>query len=74
MWGAGASFGLVGENLEGAFVAAGVVVALAHLFLGSFTERGVCLMTRRLAPAHFRSENLLVNGLFIAAGVVLFLS
>ena len=42
-------------GLELAFVAAGVVVALAHLILDSMTESGVYFITRRFALAHFGS-------------------
>ncbi len=74
LWAAGANFGLVGASLEGAFVSAGIAVAAAHLLLDSLTERGVYLLTDRMALAHFRSDNGILNGLFLLGGFALFLA
>ena len=74
LWEAGTSFGIMGARLEAAFVGAGVVVALAHLLLDSLTERGVYFVTKCMALAHFGSGDDLLNGLFLALGIVLFLS
>ena len=72
LWAAGADSGLAGASFEVAFVAAGVVVALAHLLLDSLTERGVYFVTKRVALAHFGSSNILLNGAFAVIGVLLF--
>ena len=74
LWAAGAGFGLLGAGVQLAFVAAGAVVAMAHLLLDSLTERGVYLLTGRVALAHFRSDNGVVNWLAIAAGLALLLT
>jgi hypothetical protein len=74
LWAVGSSLGLPGASLEVAFVAAGVVVAGAHLLLDSMTERGVYLATNRVALAHFGSGNVLLNTMFVVGGLVLFLA
>ena len=49
----------------------GVVLAYSHLLLDALTEGGVFLGRRRVALAHFRYNNLILNGAFAALGVVL---
>lgn len=73
VWAAGSSLGATGVGAEEPFIAAGIVVAVAHLFLDSFTERGVYLLTKRAALAHFRSGNPALNWVFIGLGALLFL-
>ena len=83
LWGAAIGYllwtgsgSLVGpaEGLEEAMVVAGVVVAMTHLLLDSMTERGVYLLGGRIALAHFRSGNGVLNVLFLLAGVGLCLT
>ncbi len=74
LWAAGANSGLVEASLEGAFVSSGIAVAATHLLLDSLTERGVYLLTDRMALAHFRSDNGILNGLFLLGGFALFLA
>jgi membrane-bound metal-dependent hydrolase YbcI (DUF457 family) len=50
-------------------VFAGTVVSLGHLLLDSLTERGVYLLRGRMALAHFRSGNFLLNSAFVALGL-----
>ena len=73
-WLGAGSLGLASAGLETAFVASGVVAALAHLLLDSLTERGVYLVKGRGALAHFGSGNGVLNGIFLALGLVLCLS
>lgn len=54
--------------LWGAF---GSFVAFTHLFLDSLTEGGVYLIRHRIAIAHFRYNNVLLNGGFLALGLAL---
>jgi len=49
----------------------GVVFACSHLLLDALTEGGVYLGRRRLAVAHLRYDNLILNGAFAALGVLL---
>lgn len=63
---------LAAANLEAEFILAGVMVALAHLALDSLTEKGVYFLTGRLAVAHFRSNNMVVNVGFVLVGALLF--
>jgi hypothetical protein len=49
----------------------GVVLVYSHLLLDAFTEGGVYLGRRRVALAHMRYNNLILNGAFAALGVVL---
>lgn len=56
-----------------AFVWSGVAVACAHLALDSMTERGVYVLTKRAALAHFRSGNGILNLVFVLIGAALFL-
>jgi hypothetical protein len=64
--------GIAGPSLGVVFVVAGVVVAVAHLFLDSLTEKGVYLLTKRTAIAHFGSGNVILNGIFLVGGFLLF--
>jgi hypothetical protein len=56
-----------------ALFAAGLGTALAysHLLLDALTEGGVYLGRRRVALAHFRYNNPIVNGVFFALGLLL---
>jgi hypothetical protein len=49
----------------------GVVFACSHLLLDSLTEGGVYLGRRRVALAHFRYDNVILNGAFTGLGVLL---
>jgi hypothetical protein len=49
----------------------GVVLAYSHLLLDALTEGGVYLGRRRVALAHLRYNNLLLNGSFAAIGILL---
>jgi hypothetical protein len=49
----------------------GMVLAYSHLLLDAFTEGGVYLGRRRVALAHLRYNNLILNGTFAALGVLL---
>jgi len=80
LWGAGAGYilglaaselGPITLSLWTVLIFAGVVVALSHLFLDALTERGVYFLTRRVALAHFRTGNMLLNGAFLIAGLIL---
>lgn len=80
LWGVAAGFVLwrvwvsvlsVGQDLELWFVILGVVVAGSHLLLDSLTERGVFWLANRIALAHLRSGNLLLNGAFLLLGLAL---
>ena len=51
--------------------ALGVVIAYSHLLLDALTEGGVFLGRRRVALAHFRYNNPVLNAAFAALGVVL---
>jgi hypothetical protein len=57
VWAAGSALGVVNPGLELTFVVLGAVVAGSHLLLDSMTERGVFLLTKRVAVAHFGSGN-----------------
>jgi hypothetical protein len=48
-----------------------VVIAYSHLMLDALTEGGIFLGRRRVALAHFRYNNPIINGAFAALGVVL---
>ena len=74
LWAGEAGIGAAVAGLEFTFVAAGVVVAVAHLLLDSLTERGVYLVTGRVALAHFRSDNGALNWLSVALGLALLLT
>ena len=71
MWRGGLALGLTLGELEWPLILLGAAVALSHLLLDSMTERGVFFLTRRMALAHFRSRNVLLNGLFIVLGIAL---
>jgi len=49
----------------------GIVFAYTHLFLDALTEGGVYLGSRRVALAHLRYDDLVLNGAFTALGVLL---
>jgi hypothetical protein len=49
----------------------GVVLAYSHLLLDAITEGGVFLGRRRIALAHLRYNNPILNGAFAALGVLL---
>ena len=49
----------------------GTVFAYSHLLLDAFTEGGVYLGRRRVAIAHLRYNNLILNGAVAALGVLL---
>jgi hypothetical protein len=49
----------------------GVILAYSHLFLDSLTEGGVFFWRRRLALAHFRNNNQVLNGIFAMLGAAL---
>jgi len=49
----------------------GIVFAYSHLFLDALTEGGVYLGRRRVALAHLRYDNMVLNGAFTALGVLL---
>ena len=54
---------------EAAFVVGmGVVVAYSHLFLDALTEGGVFWGKRRIALAHMRYNNRILNGAFLVIG------
>jgi Protein of unknown function (DUF1286) len=49
----------------------GIVFAYSHLLLDAVTEGGVYLGRRRVALAHLRYDNLVLNGAFTALGMLL---
>ena len=66
---------VLGQQLTApqAFFAAalGTMLAYSHLLLDILTEGGVYLLRRRVAVAHLRYDNLVLNGAFVALGVLL---
>jgi uncharacterized protein DUF1286 len=52
-------------------VGLGTVLAYSHLMLDALTEGGVYLGTRRIALAHMRYDNLILNGAFVVLGALL---
>jgi hypothetical protein len=52
-------------------VGLGTALAYSHLLLDALTEGGVYLGKRRVALAHLRYDNLVLNGAFAAVGVLL---
>jgi hypothetical protein len=81
-WGLAAAFasaylldGILGEAMtssQALFVGAlGIVFAYSHLLLDALTEGGVFLGGRRVALAHLRYDNPVLNGTFTAVGVLL---
>ncbi len=50
-----------------------MIVALAHLLLDSLTEKGVFFLDDRVALAHFRSGNSVLNGVFLVLGLAMVL-
>ena len=82
VWGAAAA--LVSANLLGMILGQattisqeffvgglGILFACSHLLLDALTEGGVYLGRRRLALAHLRYDNPILNGIFTALGVLL---
>lgn len=53
------------------WVFAGVLIAIGHLFLDSFTQAGVYYWKHRVAIAHFRYDNPLLNASFVLVGLTL---
>ena len=49
----------------------GLLVGELHLFLDIITEGGIFINRKRVAYAHFRYNNPLLNLFFIAAGIIL---
>jgi hypothetical protein len=49
----------------------GVIIACSHLLLDALTEGGVFLARRRVAIAHLRYDNTLLNTAFAAIGLAL---
>lgn len=49
----------------------GIVLTSSHLLLDALTEGGVYLGRRRVALAHMRYDNLIINGAFTGLGVLL---
>ena len=49
----------------------GIIFAYSHLLLDAVTEGGVYLGRRRVALAHLRYDNLVLNGAFTALGMLL---
>ena len=79
-WGALAGVGtILAVNYLGAGTAGqtvfwaglGCLIAFGHLFLDSLTEGGVFWLTRRVALAHFKYNNPVLNGTFALLGLVL---
>ncbi len=81
-WGAGAALAseyLLGQVLGLTLTAPdillvaglGVVVAYTHLLLDALTEGGVFFWRRRIALAHLRYDNLILNWTFSALGLLL---
>lgn len=66
---------ITGQTLTAyqAFFAAGLgaVLAYSHLLLDALTEGGVYLVRRRVALAHMRYDNQILNGAFAAIGLLL---
>ncbi len=73
VWMAGSTVGVVSASSETVVIIYGVVVAASHLLLDSMTERGVYVVTKRFALAHFGSGNVILNGVFVACGLILLL-
>lgn len=72
MWLALSWPGLWGHALEVPVLVAGALAACSHLLLDSLTEGGVFFTTKRVALAHFRSRNVLLNGVFVVLGLAFF--
>ena len=49
----------------------GIIMAYSHLLLDALTEGGVYLGRRRVALAHLKYDNLVLNGAFTALGILL---
>jgi hypothetical protein len=76
------SFVLVNAALQFAFgwvlavfsTLLGVLIALLHLFLDAMTEGGVFWRLHRVAIAHARHNNPILNGTFVLLGLLFFLA
>jgi hypothetical protein len=67
--------GLEMTAVQAVFVAGlGAVLAYSHLLLDALTEGGVFFTRRRIALAHLRNNNLILNSAFAGLGVVLLLA
>jgi hypothetical protein len=67
--------GLDMNALQAVFAAGlGAVLAYSHLLLDALTEGGVFFARRRIALAHLRNNNLVLNAAFAGLGVVLLLA
>ena len=51
------------------WIVGGIAIAMGHLFLDSFTQAGIFYWRRRIAIAHFRYDNPVVNAGFILIGL-----
>ena len=71
---AASELGMIVMNMWAILIIAGVVIASAHLFLDALTERGVYFLTKRIALAHFKTGNGLLNGLFFTVGLLLMIA
>jgi len=49
----------------------GAILAYSHILLDALTEGGVYIGRRRVALAHLRYDNLILNGIFIGLGMLL---
>jgi hypothetical protein len=49
----------------------GAILAYSHILLDALTEGGVYIGRRRVALAHLRYDNLILNGTFTGLGVLL---
>ena len=69
---------VIGQNMTASqtlFAAGlGAVLAYSHLLLDALTEGGVYLGRRRVALAHLRYNNLVLNGAFATLGLLLALA
>ena len=69
---------VIGQSMTASqtFFAAGLgtVLAHSHLLLDALTEGGVYLGRRRVALAHLRYNNVILNGAFAFAGLLLILA
>lgn len=52
----------------------GAVLAYSHLMLDALTEGGIFFTRRRIALAHLRNNNLVLNAMFAGLGVALLLA
>ena len=67
--------GLEMTALQAVFAAGlGAVLAYSHLLLDALTEGGVFFARRRIALAHLRNNNLVLNAVFAGLGIFLMLA